>query len=97
MYTSASNQTFEMGFSRKEFETLLQQQQRFQFSQSGDQVEIDWQGGKVSLVIGQQGERRIASFLISKLPINMNLDLLDVNKRKPFLSAFFKTFQKGGG
>ena len=98
MYTDAPLQSFEMGYSRKEFDGVLGLQQGIRFqTQSKNAYQLFWQDQPVIVELGTEKMRRIASMTMSQLPITMDLTALPQDQRKPFLKVFFQSFLKGGG
>lgn len=98
MYTDQPLQSFDMGYSRTEFDGVMRLQQSVRFEITGtDTYRLFWQDMPIDLRLGEAATRRIASMQMSLLPVSMDLSALPQTERKPFLKAFFKSFLKGGG
>ena len=98
VFSDQAVQAFEMGYSRKEFDALLKLQHSFPYQPEGDhQFVLQWQDQPVIVRLGTESTRRIASMVMSKLPIEMELSAIVPEQRQQFLTAFLKTFMKGGG
>jgi hypothetical protein len=86
-----------MGFTRVEFNNLLNTQDVFRFTIDGNQVVFFYLDGQVKMHLGDDGFRCISSWKIPKIRIDLDFSGLEEPSRRPFMNTFTKTFLKGGG
>ena len=89
--------SIEMGFSRLEFNTLLHAQTAMSFTADGDEVVFFYAGGEIKVCLGEDDFRRIASWKIPKMKVDLDFTNLAEASRRPFMKVLLKTFLKGGG
>ena len=89
--------SFEVGFTRAEFERLMFAQVNFPFQQDKNEFHLQYLDGSAKVKVGNEGIRRVASARAPMLAIDIDLIDLPDEKRKGFMTLFFKTFHKGGG
>lgn len=96
-YSNKHRFTLEMGFSKQEFISLLQSQNKLPYQFSADKIQFDFAGAKAVLTLGQEGVRKIASARIPKLIVDFDLTALEGAQRNEFMKQFFSRFHRGGG
>jgi len=95
----AKNKVFslEMGFTRSEFKTLLEMQDKFAYEISDDEVQFKWLDKNVALTLGDEGVRRIGSAKIPMLAVHFDFSVSEKSEQEQFMKLFVTTFHKGGG
>ncbi len=87
----------EMGFTRKEFFTLLAQQNEMAHKVSGDIVEFLVANKVIVVSIGEDEERCIASARIPKIKVSFDCTEVEKQDQEQFMKLFLIKFHKGGG
>lgn len=88
-----------MGYSHAEFRrTLPAAVSPFRIEERGDDFELsDDAGHTVRIVLGPEGNRRIASLQIPATAVNFHFQNFSSKERKRFMDRFNRYFQRGGG
>lgn len=91
--------TREMGFTQGEFFVNLRAAfgDAYSVGDDGATVRIPVDAGSVTIRLGPQRERRIASLSLPFIEVEFCFDGLDVTQRRLFYTAFSRSFQRGGG
>jgi len=89
--------SLEMGFSRKEFLTLLESQNKLIYSRRGDVISFKFSGQVVVISVGVEGIRRIGSARIPMLKVSFDFSSMGDIEQEQFMKVFLLKFQRGGG
>ncbi|RME36025.1 MAG: hypothetical protein D6786_00200 [Gammaproteobacteria bacterium] len=84
-----------MGFTRSEFLRLLP---LLELSPRDGRSHAGPLGrGEVTLRMGEQGERRLGSFVLPELPVELEFRDCEEGEVEAFLRRFDRVYQRGGG
>ncbi|ORU92516.1 MAG: hypothetical protein A6F70_03085 [Cycloclasticus sp. symbiont of Bathymodiolus heckerae] len=97
LYSKEKIFSIEMGFTRKEFFTLLAQQNTLSYEMSGSIVTFLVANKPVRVCVGEDGERRIASARLAMLKVSFDFTGIEKNDQEQFMKLFLIKFHKGGG
>jgi len=89
--------SLEMGFSRKEFITLLSRQNRLSYQLDSNVITFTLEGQKAFLTLGEEKVRRIASARLPQLDVAFNFSAMGDNQQAGFMKRYWLTFHRGGG
>lgn len=67
------------------------------YTVEGDTVRIEAGSGRVSIALGPEGERRIASLRLPVTQLEFRFEGLDPSAAEAFLADFSRHYQRGGG
>lgn len=88
----------EMGLNRAEFERSLPSAVAPRtYHVEGRRYIIDHPEGRVLIILGETGERRIAALALPVTPVEFCFEGLDGEARSRFMERFDRYFQRGGG
>lgn len=89
----------EMGYTRAEFLATLDAAfgPAPRQADNGRTVEVPVGGGRVSIRLGDDRQRRIASLVLPLLEVDFHFEGLDPLQRRRFYEMFQRSFHKGGG
>jgi len=89
--------TLEMGFSRKEFISLLNNQNKLIYKRDENTITFTLAGQNARITLGQEGTRRVASARLPMLIVNFDFsDMADLEQEQ-FMGVFLLKFHRGGG
>ena len=86
-----------MGFSRQDFLTLLESQDKLLYSHKGNLIVFSFANQLVQLSIGDEGMRRFGSAKLPKLPLSFDFSSMGDDEQEQFMTLFLLKFQRGGG
>ncbi len=89
----------EMGFTRREFFVNLEATfgDGYSTREDGALVVIPVDDGRVTIRLGAERQRRIASLALPFMEVEFSFLDLDPEQRRRFYTAFSRSFQRGGG
>ncbi|MEW4981696.1 MAG: hypothetical protein AB1Y26_00485 [Cycloclasticus sp.] len=89
--------SLEMGFSRKEFITLLEGQNKLMYQRDENIIDFTMNDQQALVTLGEEGVRRIASAQIPLLFVNFDFSNMGDDEQAAFMKIFLLKFQRGGG
>lgn len=89
--------SLEMGFSRKEFITLLSRQNRLSYQRDSNVITFTIEGQKALLTLGEEKVRQIASARLPQLDVAFSFSAMGDQQQADFMKRFWLTFHRGGG
>lgn len=89
--------SIEMGFTRQEFITLLDNQDKLIYERTGNVVNFKFSDKTVRVTLGGEGVRRIASARIPMLDVSFDFLTIEKSEQAAFMKLFLTKFHKGGG
>lgn len=87
----------EMGLSHSDFFRLLPRLQMESEVDLEQRVRIVLPRGEVTITLGPEQERRIASIRLPRMQVRFDFFSTDAGGRRAFLDAFARCYQRGGG
>lgn len=86
-----------MGFSRKEFLSLLDSQNKLIYKRDENIITFTFIDQKAYITLGHEGLRRVASARLPLLLVSFDFsDMADAEQEK-FMEVFLLKFHRGGG
>ncbi len=89
--------SLEMGFSRQDFLTLLESQDKLQYSHEGNLVAFFYFNQSVNVSMGDESMRRFGSVKLPILPLSFDFSNMGDDEQEKFMTLFLLKFQRGGG
>ena len=88
-----------MGFTHREFLLNLRAAlgEGYSVAADGKTIDVPVAAGRVTIRLGEEVERRIASLALPSTAVEFSFENLDESERKAFYTAFRRSFQRGGG
>ncbi|MBL4743734.1 MAG: hypothetical protein JKX87_03720 [Cycloclasticus sp.] len=96
-YSKSKIFSVEMGFTRQEFITLLENQDKLVYERAGNVVTFTFSNKTVRVTLGEEEVRRIASARIPMLEVSFNFLTTEKPEQAAFMKLFLTKFHKGGG
>jgi len=87
----------EMGFTRTEFITLLDHQNKLIYQRDANRVCFRFLDKVAVVKLGEESIRRIGSAEIPMLTVDFDCVDMEKSEQEQFLKLFLATFHKGGG
>jgi len=97
IYSKTKTFSIEMGFTRKEFFTLLKRQDKLVYEYTGNTIYFLFAGKKAIVVLGEEGVRAIASARLPMLHVSFDFSAMEKLEQEQFMKLFLFKFHKGGG
>jgi len=95
--TKENKLSFEMGYTRDEFISLLTRQNTLKYKREGNLIHFYFANQTVELKLGEQTVRKIASLSLPILSVSFNFFTLNELEQKQLMKQFMLKFQRGGG
>ncbi|MDF1689423.1 MAG: hypothetical protein V2J13_06265 [Cycloclasticus sp.] len=89
--------SLEMGFSRQDFLTLLNSQDKLLYSHEGELIVFSFANQSVDISLGEESIRHFGSAKLPMLPVTFDFSNMGDNEQEEFMTLFLLKFQRGGG
>jgi len=97
IYSKTKTFSIEMGFTRKEFFTLLKRQDKLVYEYTGNTIHFLFAGKKAIVTLGEEAVRAIASAKLPMLQVSFDFSAMEKLEQEQFMKLFLFKFHKGGG
>lgn len=97
LFTKTKVFDIEMGFTRQEFITLLELQNKLTYQRSGNQIQFKFADKTLLVILGEEGIRQIASARLPMLTVHFDCSAMEQLEQEQFMKLFLNKFHKGGG
>jgi hypothetical protein len=87
----------EMGFTRKEFITLLDAQNILTYQRDGNKITFTLSEQEAVVTLGEEGVRQIASAALPKLDVQFDFSAMGDDEQAELMKSFLLKFHRGGG
>ncbi|MDX2425494.1 MAG: hypothetical protein QNK15_04490 [Cycloclasticus sp.] len=87
----------EMGFSREEFITLLEAQDKLIYQRDGNVIKFIFATQHALITLGDEEVRRVASIQLPLLHVNFDFSAMGELEQQQFMTLFLLKFHRGGG
>ncbi|AFT67875.1 MAG: hypothetical protein ACJA2Y_000084 [Cycloclasticus pugetii] len=89
--------TLDMGFSRKEFLSLLENQNKLVYKRDENLIIFTVADQQARLSLGHEGTHKVSSTRLPMLPVSFDFSTMDDEKQAQFMDVFLLKFLRGGG